>query len=170
MEHPDMTIDEFEDLAFAHGADLTAWPVEAREQASALLAASPVAAASFAKARELEAALTSARPVDPVPSVELMSRILADAAAAAPAPPPATVKAQPKENALLTRVRAFLSPAAACAASAALGLWLGYAGPVDLSDVAVEALGVETEMEFALLDGVGASPIAGVLDILEASE
>ena len=170
MDHTEMTIDEFEDLAFAHGADLGAWPGAAREKAAALLAASPEAQAALTQARSLEAALATVRPADPEPSVELMSRILADAAAATPAPRTAETEVQPKESSLLGRLQAFLSPAAACAASAALGLWLGYAGPVDFSDVAVEALGVETEMEFALLDGVGASPIAGVIDILEGSE
>lgn len=170
MGDTDMTIEEFEDLAFAHGADTATWPDAVRNRGADFILRSSDAETVLIRVRDLEAALALARPADPAPSVELMSRILADAAMARCDPKPATAPPPPAEAALFVRLRAFFSPAAACAASAALGLWLGYAGPVDLSDMAIEALGVETELEFALLDSVVASPIAGVLDILEVSE
>lgn len=169
MENTEMTLAEFEDLAFAHGADLSEWPEDAQAAAAALAEASSEARALLAAAAELQTALAMARPDDPVPSVDLMSRILADAATvravAATMPAP-----QPRRTPFFSRIWDVISPAAACAASAAFGVWLGYAGPLDLTDVAGEAFGLAATEEFALLDDLGASPIAGVIDLLEASE
>lgn len=169
MENTEMTLAEFEDLAFTHGADLSQWPENAQAEAAELAEASSEARALLTAAAELQTALAMARPDDPVPSVDLMSRILADAAtirpvvASAPAP-------QPMRAPILSRLWDVFSPAAACVASAAFGVWLGYAGPVDLTDVAGEAFGLAATEEFALLDDLGVSPIAGVIDLLEASE
>ncbi len=172
METTDMTLAEFEDLAFTHGPDLSEWPEHALAGAAKLIEASPEADALLNSVADLQSALTAARPEDPAPSVELMSRILADAAtvspiaAAAAAPPPVKVS-------LASRIWDVFSPAAACAASAALGLWLGYAGPVDLTDVAggtFELAGLVATEEFALLDDLDVSPIAGVDDFLEGAK
>ena len=172
MNHEVMTIDEFEDLAFTHGADLAAWPDPDGARAAAFLEANPAGAAVIERARRVEAALTAARPADPVPSAELMSRILADAASVPPVPFPATAAeaAPPAGAGLLARLRIMLSPAAACAASAALGVWLGYAGPVDFTGVAADALGVEAGTDFAFLDTAMASPMAGFIEALEVGE
>lgn len=170
MDQVDMTIDEFEDLTFMHGADPAKWPKGACERAVTLLDASPSAAAILARAHELEAALATAMEPDPAPSVELLGRILAGAATVQPVSAPVTPTRPAMENTVFSSIRLMLSPAAACAASAVLGLWLGYAGPVDFADVAVGALGDETTTEFALLDDIDASTLDGVIDVLEASE
>lgn len=170
MDQADMTIDEFEDLIFAHGADLATWPQRQKARAEAFLTASPAGQAAMTQARAVDAALAAARPADPALSADLMSRILADAATAAAAPLPAPDAARAHGAGILSRFRAFVSPAAACAASAALGLWLGYAGPVDFTGVAVDALGVEAGLEFAFLDGAVASPMAGLIEALEVDE
>ncbi len=114
--------------------------------------------------------MAALKPEDPKPSVDLMGRILADAAAMAPEKVILASVAPHRQPTILSRLHAFLSPAAACAASAALGLWLGYAGPVDFADVASDTLGVELTTDFAMLDDLGASPIAGVFDVLEGAE
>lgn len=169
MKNTEMTLAEFEDLAFAHGADMSEWPEDAQAAAAALAETSSEAQALLAAAAELQTALAMARPADPAPSVDLMSRILADAATIRPVvtAPPAP---QPVRAPFFSRIRDVISPAAAFAASAAFGVWLGYAGPVDLTDVAGEALGLAATEEFALLDELGASPIAGVIDFMEVSE
>lgn len=169
MKNTEMTLAVFEDLAFAHGADLAEWPEDTQAEAAALAKASPEARALLAAAANLQTALAAARPDDPAPSVDLMSRILADAATVKPAAV-FTPAPQPERAAFFARIWDVVSPAAACAASVMFGLWLGYAGPVDLTAVAGEALGLAATEEFALLDDLGASPIAGVIDLLEASE
>ena len=173
METTEMTLAEFEDLAFTHGPDLSEWPEHALAGAAKLIEASPEADALLNSVAELQSALSAARPEDPAPSVELIEpysgrwpATVSPVAAAAPAPSP--VKAS-----LVSRIWDVFSPAAACAASAALGLWLGYAGPVDLTDVAggtFELAGLVTTEEFALLDDLDVSPIAGVDDFLEVAE
>lgn len=172
MENTEMTLAEFEELAFAHGPDLSDWPLPAQTNAATFLKASPEARDLLQSVADLQAALLSARPEDPAPSVDLMSRILADAATVQPVLAPAS--APPPANAsFMSRLWDVFSPAAACAASAAVGLWLGYAGPVDLTDVAggtFELAGLATSGEFSLLDDLSASPIAGVGDFLEGSE
>lgn len=172
MEHTQMTLAEFEDLAFAHGPDLSEWPGHAQAGAARLAEASPEAQALLGAAADLQSALAAARPADPAPSVELMSRILSDAATVRPAQVSAP-ETKPARASLVSRILTVFSPAAACAASAAFGLWLGYAGPVDLTDVAGETFemaGLASTAEFALLDDVTVSPIAGVMDLLEVSE
>jgi hypothetical protein len=170
MDHADMMIDEFEDLAFTYGSDPAVWPEGVRAKAVAFASVSPVAIAVLEQMRDLEEVLISARPVDPVPSVEMMTRILADAAMVRPSPAPSAQSTAPTSVLAFSRILAIFSPAAACAASAVLGLWLGYAGPVDFTGIAADSLGVEVTMEFALLDEIGDSPIAGVVDVLEASK
>ncbi len=171
MKNTEMTLAVFVDLAFAHGGDLSEWPKATQAEAAALVEASSEARALLTTAAEFRTALANARPEDPVPSVDLMSRILADAAtvkpvaAFAPAPQP-----QPRRTLFFSRIWDVFSPAAACAASVVFGLWLGYAGPVDLTDVAGETFGFGANEEFALLDDLGASPFVGVIDLLEASE
>jgi len=169
MDTAEMTLAEFEDLVFAHGAELSEWPEDAQAAAAALVRASSEAQALLVANAELQTALAKARPADPAPSVDLMSRILADAAAMRPV---ASIPSapQPMRGSFFARIREVISPAAAFAASAAFGVWLGYAGPVDLTDVAGEALGLAATEEFALLDDLGVSPIAGVIDLLEVSE
>lgn len=169
METTEMTLAEFEDLAFAHGPDLSEWPDHKRASAAKFASASSEAQAILVSVADLQATLASAHPADPDPSVDLMSRILADAATIKPALALAPAK-QPARAPFFSRILDVFSPAAACAASAVLGLWLGYAGPVDLTDVAGETFGLAAPTEFALLDDVGVSPIAGVMDLLEVSE
>ena len=172
MGHTKMTLAEFEDLVFAHGPDLSEWPDHVQVRAAKLLETSPEAQALMDSAADLQSILTRARPEDPVPSVELISSILSDAATVRPAADLAPA-IPPTKTPLFSRIWTVFSPAAACAASAALGLWLGYAGPVDLTDVAggtFELAGLAVSAEFALLDDVAVSPIAGVIDLLEASE
>lgn len=169
METTEMTLAEFEDLAFAHGPNLSDWPDAAQGGAVMFVEASPEAQALLNSIANLQSVLAASRPEDPAPSVDLMSRILADAATALPAPFPAPTP-RPARSSLVSRIWNVFSPAAACAASAAFGLWLGYAGPVDLTDIADETFGLAATEEFAMLDDVGISPIAGVIDLLEASQ
>ncbi len=165
-----MIEEEFDNLAFVHGSNPADWPDEVSAQALAFAESSASGRARLEQLRRLEGAMASVKPEDPKPSVDLLSRILADAAALAPEKVIAAPTPSPRQPSLLSQLRSFLSPAAACAASAALGLWLGYAGPVDFADVASDTLGVELATEFAMLDDLGVSPIAGVFDVLEGSE
>lgn len=176
MKTTEMTLAEFEDMAFTHGPDLSEWPSDIQAGAARLVETTAEAQALLETVADLQSALTEARPDDPAPSVDLMSRILADAAtveAVMPAPSAFPVVAQPVLPSVFSRIWNVFSPAAACAASAALGLWLGYAGPVDLTDMAggtFELAGLVAVEEFALLDDLDVSPMAGVVDLLEASE
>ncbi len=165
-----MTENEFDDLAFIHGPDLANWPDAVRANAIAFANTSSSGHARLEQLRQLEGAVAALKPEDPKPSVDLMRRIFADAAALGPEKVILAPVAPPRQPTFLSQLHAFLSPAAACAASAALGLWLGYAGPVDFADVASDTLGVELTTDFAMLDDLGVSPIAGVFDVLEGAE
>jgi hypothetical protein len=71
-----MTIEEFETLLLAHGADPARWPADRRAGAEALLARDAAARALLAEAKRLDAAIAAAARV-PAGDGALASRILA---------------------------------------------------------------------------------------------
>ena len=71
-----MTIDEFERLLLAHGADLAGWPAGARAAAEMLLARDSAARALLAESKRLDATLAAAAAV-PEAGGALAARILA---------------------------------------------------------------------------------------------
>jgi hypothetical protein len=71
-----MTIEEFERLLLAHGADRAHWPEHQRAAAEALLTEDPAAGALLAEAARLDATLAAATAV-PAGDSALASRILA---------------------------------------------------------------------------------------------
>ncbi|MEO1539644.1 MAG: hypothetical protein AAFU59_04630 [Pseudomonadota bacterium] len=82
--------------------------------------------------RELSAFFDAARRARPEPSADLMSRILADAAAEAPIEHEA-IAAQPKRSGGRWRLRDLMrigwQAGASAAACMVAGMWIGYAGP-----------------------------------------
>ncbi|MFO7482162.1 hypothetical protein [Oceanibaculum nanhaiense] len=146
-----MDLQRLEALLDAYGADPARWPAAERTAAQALLAADPDAQAQLEQTRQLDRAL-DALPPAPAPAGDLAARIRAaarhqDAPAAPVAPIPAPIPANGN--------RAPWRFTMALAASAVIGLWLGFAagpytldtgGTIDLAaldqqDVAVLAFG-----------------------------
>lgn len=78
-----MTIEEFETLLLAHGANPRHWPAGRRAAAEALLAESEVARALFDEAERLDAAI-AAGTAAPAAGGALAARILAGLDAAPP--------------------------------------------------------------------------------------
>lgn len=120
----------FEELAMTHGPDIGRWPDAERAAAEAHLARSSEARAVRDRAAMVFSALEAeAANAPPLPDA-LMSRVLADAAEASPAPQEVR-RARPGRSrrllglGLLSR----LAPPVAIAASAALGIALGYVAP-----------------------------------------
>ncbi len=140
-----MDLTRFEEMAMTHGPDLADWPEGARAPAAALLARSAEAAAVRDLAAETFAALDAEAADPPAASPALMSRILADAAAAAPAPAAAPRPARRGHGAFQLFWR--LTPPAALAASALLGVALGYSAADDLGAAAVAEAEDEIWME-----------------------
>ncbi len=169
-----MTMDEFDQLAFAYGGDLSDWPKDRRAVAAALLAQDADCRARIDQMAALDAALTVAAPVDAPVSKDLMARILADAATAASRQPQALPSLATKPLSPLRRVWEWLSvagmPATACATSVVIGLWLGYAGPVDLASAATTIMNTDQAVEFAFLDETSATPFIDALSALEGVE
>lgn len=92
----------------------------------------------------LEDLLAEARGLRPVPSPELMARILADAEAARPAPTPAAAPPVPRRPGRLAALAAALGgwPAlGGLVASVILGVGLGVAQPAGLSGLAAAVWG-----------------------------
>lgn len=126
---PALTLERFTLLAEANGGDLARWPEEVRAAAAALVERDPAAAEALQAAAELDALLdplfeeSMALDPAPAPSTALTARILADAAAATPAPAVLARAARPAPS-LWGRAVALLfgevSPAASSAAGGAL--------------------------------------------------
>lgn len=115
--HKDMDKRRLDALLDAYGADPARWPAAERNAAQALLASDPTAQARLEQARLLDRAL-DALPPAPAPAGDLAARIRN--AARQPVAPAITVPAPANTN----------SPwrfTAALAASAVIGLWLGFA-------------------------------------------
>ena len=148
-EHMDLT--RFEELAMTHGPDLAAWPEGLRAAAETLLAQSAEARAARDRAALLFDALAEEAANPAPPSAALMTRILADAADAAPTP----VKASGSRSPFGFRVFWRLLPPAALTASAVLGVALGYSAPESYG----AAFGIENEATYtetaSLIDDPG---------------
>ncbi|MBC7134933.1 MAG: hypothetical protein H5U25_04705 [Oceanibaculum nanhaiense] len=146
-----MDLQRLETLLDAYGADPARWPVVERAAALALLAIEPAAQARLEQARQLDRVLDRLPPA-PAPAGDLAARIRAAArqqgALSAPVAP-VLVPIPANGN------RAPWRFTMALAASAVIGLWLGFAagpytldtgGTIDLAaldqqDVAVLAFG-----------------------------
>ncbi|MEM7269675.1 MAG: hypothetical protein AAF401_10520 [Pseudomonadota bacterium] len=172
----EMTDERFEELAFAHGPRLDDWPADIRQVAEAHRMASPTAAAALAAVSALEERLAEAAADAPEaePSAALMARILADAADAAPKPVASRPVSAPVRTPLRARLLGWLSaevlsPAAACIAAGALGLWLGYAGPSSVAYAASAVIGIEEPDEIALLVA-NADPYLDAITVLEGGD
>lgn len=153
-----MDLRRLEELIDAYGADPARWPAAERAAAQALLAIEPAARTLQDRARRLDSALDA---LPPAPQVALQTGALAArirAAARQQDATPANSPASPPANPLPAPANSN-RPAwrftAALAASAVIGLWLGFAtgpftldtgGTIDLAaldqqDVAVLAFG-----------------------------
>lgn len=148
-----MKLADFEAGLARHGAALSDWPEEARGAAEALLAVSAPARRAHREMAALDAALAETRATAPAAPDALIERVMVDAVAVAaarsrPAPPPRRLA--------LGRFLSLplLRPAAICAASAALGFWLGHAAaPGGAAGTLIEAEGSAAESYALGLDG-----------------
>ena len=141
-----MTIETFEELALIHGGDIGAWPHGARAAASAFAAASPVARAALDDARMLDAALDALADEAPPPlSAALADRIFADA--------DQVLRDRAAPGAEIVRPvfgRARWAGPMALAASAMIGVFMGWSAPSDMtapfaSAASVDAAAWQTE-------------------------
>ncbi len=158
----DMDLDRFEAALAAWGSDLSRWPSDARAAGQRILATDPNAAAALAEMAALEDELANLRRAEdldpPALSASLAERILADAATAMPsriASPSVPVARESffvRIMALLGDNATALRPAAICAASAVVGLWLGSLAPEAVADMAVAMIPSDAAMEFARLE------------------
>lgn len=130
-----MTLEEFDRGLAAHGPDLARWP-GGGPAAAVLLESSPPARRALAEAKLIAVAVAAARTEETPAPEALLERILADAADVAAAREAAT-KAAParRRRGALDALRRWtffpaLRPAAICAASALVGLWLGQSAVV----------------------------------------
>ncbi|MEL6794755.1 MAG: hypothetical protein AAFP78_14945 [Pseudomonadota bacterium] len=149
-----MTMETFEIAAARWGADVSIWPAEARASGEALLASSPEARRLSEELAAMEADLSFARD-DPSPVSEaLMSRVLADAASVAAARAPAGATTDEPHRGGLLSIFGGLSPiwraAGACAASALVGVMVGYMSPAPIAEAATSLAALEliAEPEF----------------------
>lgn len=148
-----MTLEELETRAARWGADIRLWPDADRVGAERALAASANAREIFAMLAAMEAELSDpAAETAPVPA-GLTARILADAAEIAPAlarpARPARARRSAGLAALLDRILPAWRPAAACAASAFLGVWLGYLSPDSVANAATDMASMEPAAQFS---------------------
>lgn len=113
-----MTLDELETLIAGHGARRDRWPIEARQRAEALIAASPAAARLLAEARALDGFLDSYHVAAPSPDLRdrLLNAVPQPAAEVVPFP------AHPRH---FSALRSYWPQAAALMAASFVGLWLG---------------------------------------------
>jgi hypothetical protein len=127
-----MTLEEFRRLADAWGGDIARWPQGVRREAEAL-AQSPEAAAILDEARALDRLAALAAPH--------VERSRADAAAHAVVMRLAGERERPRRLDLAALAR-WLLPAASFAGAAAIGLYLGFAYPVERPTALADARAV----------------------------
>lgn len=135
-----MTLDELETAFDRWGSRIETWPEDERRAARALLASDPAARQRLDIARRLDGALARVLAPPPAP-MGLAGRI----AARLPRPAPARPR---------LRLLPVLGGVASVAASAVIGLWLGFAA-LDPPDTGT----VETTL--ALADGAAYEVVVG---------
>jgi hypothetical protein len=129
MTDTSMSIETFERLALIHGGDIAAWPAASIAPARDFMAVSAQARAALADAAALDAALDALVHADPAPAPEALSaRILADADGVLAARRP-----QSATGLRPTFGRARWVAPAALAASAMIGVFMGWSAPSDLA-------------------------------------
>lgn len=142
-----MNIETFETAMARWGADLAAWPEDARRAAEALLEGSAETRALRAEMIEMEATLADAREAGTTPD-RLMARVLADAASVSAARAPVTESA-PKASVgwrfrdALRGLSPFWRAAGTCAASALVGIFVGYMSPAPIAEAATSMASFE---------------------------
>ena len=143
-----MDLQRLETLLDAYGADPARWPAAERAAALALLAIDPAAQAWLEKARQLDRALDRLPPA-PAPAGDLAARIRAAARQQrAPAAPVVPIPAPIPANGNRAPWRFTM----ALAASAVIGLWLGFAtSPFTASDTAAIDLAILDQQDVAVL-------------------
>lgn len=154
-----MTLEEFDRGLSAHGPDPALWPEAGA--AAALLETSSAARRALAEARLIAGAVAAARAEETQAPEALLARILADADDIAFARRAAEEKASPAPAkrgafAALRRWAFFpaLRPAAICAVSASIGIWLGQSAVV--ADTAAAL--TENQETVEMIDLYGGSP------------
>ncbi len=153
-DHVTMTLEEFETCAARWGATTALWPERERRLGDDLLTVSAEARAARDAFEAVDAALAAA-PGDAAPLPEgLAARILADAAtetaarantAMRPAARPAAATSGGGLLGLLDRFLPVWRPAAACFASAAVGIWLGYVAPQNIAMAATAMASLDSD-------------------------
>jgi hypothetical protein len=135
-----MTDDIFARLADLHGGRIADWPAGAQAPAWAWLVGSAPARAALARAAALDAALADLAAA-PAPAVSdaLMARMMADADRAIAAPACVAAPLRPRAQRGVARpaprrALARLAGPAALAASALLGVMVGWSAPSTLTD------------------------------------
>lgn len=140
-----MDLQRLEALLDAYGADPARWPAAERAAALALLAADTAAQARLEQARQLDRALDRLPPA-PAPAGDLAARIRAAARQQGAPVAPALVPIPANGN------RAPWRFTMALAASAVIGLWLGFAtSPFTASDTATIDLAILDQQDVAVL-------------------
>lgn len=157
-----MTLEEIETLAARWGADVAVWPAGSRDAARRALDGSAEARETLALLAAMESELAEARRA-PL-SDELTSRILADAASAAPTSSPIPERSGADATAtgmtgFLDRILPLWRPAAACAASVIAGIWIGYLSPDSVANAATSIALLENGAGFS---GVVPGDVAGM--------
>ena len=136
-----MTLQEFEKLVDAYGADFVRWPVALRDQAVVLHETSPEAQAMMAEARALDGLLEQA------PVGEVHASLVADILATAPAPQLTSVQTQPSQGVIgrmediinaLWPQSGWVRPAGLLGATLAFGFYMGFASPDGLQSITAE--------------------------------
>lgn len=130
MSDTNMSVETFENLAEIHGGDIARWPEARRAEALALVSVSSPARSALEAARALDAALDALAAEAPPPApAALRARMLDDAdriLRAAPAAPGADI-IRPVFG------RARLAGPMALAASAMIGVFMGWSAPSNLA-------------------------------------
>jgi hypothetical protein len=155
-----LKLEEFESALARWGADILNWPADMQGSAQRTLHAEPEAQAMLVAASAFEMQIMDLRSADKdieLPT-SLAARILADAAEVMPK---RTASARPNAISsgwarnLVARLADMTAipwrPMAACAASAALGIWLGFSTPDAIADVAATMISSDAVAEFAAL-------------------
>lgn len=124
----DTQLKRFDEVLAIYGADQARWPEGERETLRALMSADRLAARAYKEAVALAKVMTHAPAGSPDPALKqrIVAAAIADKTRDARVVPFPSV--QPKPDAVINSGEGALWPAAAMAASFALGLYLGIAG------------------------------------------
>lgn len=150
-----MDLDQFETMLALWGTEQRSWPIDQQSDAMALLAQSAHARFALERMKAVDQELLVLGREEAAIPAALSERILADAADVIADRRPVKTTGETSHGAafsLISWIQRVGQPAAVFAASAMIGLWVGYSAPGGVAEAASAIVVPKATAPLAMLD------------------